>query len=107
MFPVNQKRKIQASEQQTEVKLSKKSQEEEKQVGNEELIAVKTVKTLDQLTEALNRDGCNLKKIIFVPLSLCQIWKNKKRETTCNNSTSEINFGQEFQTAKPSAHKIC
>ena len=37
-------------------------QEEEKQVDNEEVIAVKTVKTLDQLTEALNRDGCNFKK---------------------------------------------
>ena len=38
-FRVNQKRKIQSTEEQTRAKLSKKSQEEEKYVDNEELIA--------------------------------------------------------------------
>ena len=79
-FHVIQKRKIQAIEQQIRAKLSKKSQEEEKQAYNEELIAaisriaisgsaaherrrseiIRTVKTLDQLTEVLNREGYSL-----------------------------------------------
>ena len=79
---VNQKRKTESIEEQIREKLSKKSQEKEKHVGNEELIRatsriaisgsaankrrqseiIITVKTLDQLTEALNREGYNLKK---------------------------------------------
>ena len=63
-------------------KLSKQSQEEEREVHNKELIAaipriaisgsaaherrrseiIRTVKTLDQLTEALNREGYSLKR---------------------------------------------
>ena len=79
---INQKHKIQAIEEQSGVKLSKKLQKEEKQVGNEELIAaisriatsgsaaherhqseiIWTVKTLQQLIKVLNRDDYNLKR---------------------------------------------
>ena len=78
----NQNCTIQAIAEQTGAKLSKKWQEDEKHVDNEELIAaisqiaisaspdherrpskiIGTVKTLDQLAKALTREGCNLKK---------------------------------------------
>ena len=78
----NQKRTIQAIAEQTGAKLSKKWQEDEKHVDNEELIVaisqiaisaspdherrpskiIGTVKTLDQLAKALTREGYNLKK---------------------------------------------
>ena len=59
-----------------EEKLLKNVQEEEKYADNEELIAeltaahkrrqseiIRTVKTLDQLTKALNREGSSLKRL--------------------------------------------
>ena len=64
-----------------EEKLLKKLQEEEKHVDNEELIAeliaahkrrrseiIQTVKTLDQLTKALKREGSNLKRSSCISL---------------------------------------
>ena len=101
-------------------------QEEKNHEDNEELIAAisriaipgsaahkrrrseitQSVKTLDQLIEALNR-GLQFKKIIFAPPSLFQKWKYKRRKTTCNNSTSKVDFGQEFEKSKSSVHKIC
>ena len=78
----NQKRKLIEIEKQTREKLSKQSQEEERETHNKELIAaisqiaisgsaahersrseiIRKVKTLDQLTEALNREGYSLKR---------------------------------------------
>ena len=104
------------------MKLSKKSQEEEK---HKEFIAaisriaisgsaahekrrseiIRTVKTLYQLTELLNR-GLQFKLISYALPSPSQKWKNKRREMICNNS-SEVNFGQELETSKSSLQKIC
>ena len=81
-FCVNQKGKIQAINEKTRAKLPKKLQGQEKVVDNEELAAaiyrisisgssahkrrrseiVQTDKTLDELIEALNKEGYNLKR---------------------------------------------
>ena len=81
-FRSNQKRKLIEIEKQTAEKLSKQCRDEDREAHNKELIAVisriaisgsaahercrseiiRTVKTLDQLTEALNREGYSLKR---------------------------------------------
>ena len=81
-FRSNQKRKLIEIEKQTGEKLSKQSRDEEREAHNKELMAaisriaisgsaaherrrseiIRTVKTLDQLTEALNREGYSLKR---------------------------------------------
>ena len=78
----NQKCKLIEIEKQTGEKLSKQSRDEEREAHNKELMAaisriaisgsaaherrrseiIRTVKTLDQLTEALNREGYSLKR---------------------------------------------
>ena len=118
---VNQKRKTESIEEQIREKLSKKSQEKEKHVGNEELIRatsriaisgsaankrrqseiIITVKTLDQLTEALNREGYNLKKSSVY----LRLLPKNGRTREGKNSTSEVNFVQEFKTSKLPVHK--
>ena len=89
--------------------------QEEKHVGNEELIAatsrtaisgfaaherrrleiIGAVKTLDQPTKVLNREGYNLKRSSVYLSSFPK--RNKRREMTCKNSTSEGNFFQELE----------
>ena len=77
-FQSNQKRKLIKIEKKTGEKLSKQSRDEDREAHNKELIAaisgsaaherrrseiILTAKTLDQLTEALNRGGYSLKKL--------------------------------------------
>ena len=108
-FRVNQKLKIQAIEKQTGVELLKKLQKEEKHVDTEELITeisriaisgsavqerhrselIQTEKTLEQLTEAFNRENYNLKRS-SVYLSPFQKWKNTKTQPTISRNYNLI-----------------
>ena len=100
----NQKCKLIEIEKQTGEKLSKQSRDEEREAHNKELMAaisriaisgsaaherrrseiIRTVKTLDQLTEALNREGYSLKRssvyLRFLPSN--SITKEGKRHVT-------------------------
>ena len=85
-----------------EEKHLKKLQEEEKHVEHEELIAeliaahkrrrseiIRTVKTLDQLTKALNREGSNLKRSSRTTVSF-----PKMKEQENGNKRHDQRFGR-------------